>query len=369
MKKSKWLFYGLLFPVAIVGSAWASSLWWLWASASPTNTISSPIRVIIPEGTPMQVIGQELESTGVIRSSLALRLWLQWLAVKDGDTRPLRAGTYDFSLNQPLSEVVTQMQESKPAEVRFTIPEGWSIAEMAEYFEQKGYFPAKEFIAATDKSALGRKPWLPKDIPNLEGFLFPDTYQLPPTEITPDRVVDLMLNRFEEVALPLYKNHQQANPKTPLSMTQWVTLSSIVEKEAVITKERKLIAGVFTQRLKRNMRLESDPTVEYGLKIKQTKEKPLTISQVRTPSPYNTYLNAGLPPGAIAAPGLSSLEAVLEPNATEYLFFMARYDGSGSHIFSRTLEEHNKAVKQIDNQIKQQTEQTGQPAQTGQPRR
>ena len=365
MKKSKWLFYGLLFPVAIAGSAWGGSLWWLWASAAPTNNVvSSPIRLIIPEGTPMQVIGQELESTGVIRSSLALRLWLQWLAVKDGDTRPLRAGTYDFTLNQPLSEVVTQMQESKPAEVRFTIPEGWSIAQMADYFEQKGYFSAKDFIAATGKSSLSRKAWLPNDISNLEGFLFPDTYQLPPKEITPERVVDLMLNRFEEVALPLYKTHQQTNPKPTLSLTEWVTLSSIVEKEAVITKERKLIAGVFSQRLKRNMRLESDPTVEYGLKIKQTKEKPLTLLQVKTPSPYNTYLNAGLPPGAIASPGLSSLEAVLDPDATEYLFFVARYDGS--HIFSRTLEEHNKAVKQIDNQVKQQIEQ---PAQTGQPRR
>jgi UPF0755 protein len=359
MKKSKWLFYGLIFPVAILGSAWGSSLWWLWASAAPANTVvSTPIRLLIPEGMPMQVIGKELESTGVIRSRFALRLWLQWLAVKDGDTRPLRAGTYDFTLDQPLSEVVTQMQESKPAEVRFTIPEGWSIAQMAEFFEQKGYFSAKEFIAATGKNGLSRKLWLPTDIPNMEGFLFPDTYQLTQTEITPDRVIDLMLNRFEEVALPLYKTNQQSSKKTPLSLTEWVTLSSVVEKEAVLTKERKLIAGVFMQRLKRNMRLESDPTVEYGLKIKQTKEKPLTIAQVKTPSAYNTYLNAGLPPGAIAAPGRSSLEAVLDPDATAYLFFVARYDGS--HIFSRTLDEHNKAIRQIENQINQQT---------GQPRR
>ncbi len=359
MKKSKWLFYGLIFPVAILGSAWGSSLWWLWASAAPANTVvSTPIRLLIPEGMPMQVIGKELESTGVIRSRFALRLWLQWLAVKDGDTRPLRAGTYDFTFDQPLSEVVTQMQESKPAEVRFTIPEGWSIAQMAEFFEQKGYFSAKEFIAATGKNGLSRKLWLPTDIPNMEGFLFPDTYQLTQTEITPDRVIDLMLNRFEEVALPLYKTNQQSSKKTPLSLTEWVTLSSVVEKEAVLTKERKLIAGVFMQRLKRNMRLESDPTVEYGLKIKQTKEKPLTIAQVKTPSAYNTYLNAGLPPGAIAAPGRSSLEAVLEPDATAYLFFVARYDGS--HIFSRTLDEHNKAIRQIENQINQQT---------GQPRR
>jgi UPF0755 protein len=354
MKKSKWLFYGFFFPVAILGSAWGGGLWWLWASAAPTNTASAPIRLVIPEGTPMQVIGQELESTGVIRSSLALRLWLQWLAIKEGNTRALQAGTYDFHLNQPLSEIVSQMQTGKPTEVRFTIPEGWSLEQMAEFFEQKGYFPAKDFIAATSKSALSRRPWLPQDIPSLEGFLFPDTYQILQKEITPERVVDLMLNRFEEAALPVYQAHQKTQPKPSLSLAEWVTLSSIVEKESVLDKERKIIAAVFLQRLKRNMRLEADPTVEYGLKIKQTKEKPLTLEQVRTPSPYNTYLNPGLPPGAIAAPGLASLEAVLAPSDTDYLFFVARYDGS--HIFSRTLAEHNKALSQVDRSIKQQTD-------------
>jgi UPF0755 protein len=356
MKKSKWIFYGFVFPVAILGSAWGGSLWWLWASAAPTNPTNAPIRLVIPDGTPMQVIGQELESTGVIRSSLALRLWLQWLAIKEGDTRSLQAGTYDFTLNQPLSEVVTQMKAGKPLEVRFTIPERWSIAEIAEFFEQKGYFSAKDFIVATGKNALSRKPWLPNSIPNLEGFLFPDTYQLPQKEITPDRVIDIMLDRFEEVALPLYKPYQQAQAKPSLSLAEWVILASIVEKESVLDKERKIIAGVFLQRLKRNMRLETDPTVEYGLKIKQTKEKPLTLDQVRTPSPYNTYLNAGLPPGAIAAPSLASLNAVLAPSSTDYLFFMARYDGS--HIFSRTLEEHQKAQKQVENSLKPQAGKT-----------
>jgi UPF0755 protein len=352
MKKSKWLFYGFFFPIAVLGSAWSGSLWWLWVSAAPTNTASTPIRLIIPEGTPMQVIGQELESTGVIRSSLALRLWLQWLAIKEGNTRSLQAGTYDFKLNQPLSEVVSQMQAGKPMEVRFTIPEGWSLEQMAEFFEQKGFFPAKDFIAATGKSALSRRPWLPQDAPSLEGFLFPDTYQIVQKEITPDRAIDIMLNRFEEVALPLYQTYQKTQPKPSLSLAEWVTLSSIVEKESVLDKERKIIAGVFLQRLKRNMRLEADPTVEYGLKIKQTKEKPLTLDQVRTPSPYNTYLNPGLPPGAIAAPGLASLEAVLSPSNTDYLFFVARYDGS--HVFSRTLAEHNKALSQVDRSVKQQ---------------
>ena len=118
-----------------------------------------------------------------------------------------------------------------------------------------------------------------------------------------------------------------------------------MEKESVVQQERPLIAGVFTARLQQGMRLESDPTVEYGLGIRQTADQPLTYAQVGTPNPYNTYLNAGLPPTAIASPGIASLQATLNPESTEYLFFVARYDGT--HVFSRTLTEHVAATKQI----------------------
>jgi len=158
-----------------------------------------------------------------------------------------------------------------------------------------------------------------------------------------------MLDRFEQVALKTYQENQAGTPKVKISLKDWVTLASIVEKEAVIESERRIISGVFWNRLKKNMRLEADPTVEYGLNIRQTPENPLTLEQVRTDSPYNTYLNEGLPPGAIASAGLASLKATLEPAATDYLFFVAKFDGS--HVFSRTLEEHEKALQIIDKQI------------------
>ena len=158
-----------------------------------------------------------------------------------------------------------------------------------------------------------------------------------------------MLNRFEQVALPLYK---QGRNQTQLNLLQWVTLASIVEKEAVVPQERSLIAGVFTNRLRQGQRLESDPTVEYGLGIRQTVDQPLTFAQVKTPSPYNTYLNPGLPPTPIASPGLASLKAVLYPEKTPYFYFVARYDGT--HVFSRTLSEHLAAQAAIRKQIKQQ---------------
>jgi UPF0755 protein len=156
-----------------------------------------------------------------------------------------------------------------------------------------------------------------------------------------------MLGRFEELALPIYQKNQK---NTNLDLKEWVTLASIVEKEAVVASERNRIAGVFTSRLNKGMKLGSDPTVEYALGIRQTKEKPLTFKQVETPSPYNTYVNVGLPPTPIASPGIASLEATLAPEKTEYLYFMARYDGT--HIFSRTQAEHDAAIAKVDQQLR-----------------
>ena len=351
-KSSKWLFYGAAVPLTILLTGIVSSSWWIWASAAP-NSFGEKVRLTIPDGMPTQTITQELESTGVIRSSLALRLWLQWQSLRGGNAIALKSGTYDFTTNQSLQEVVAELQIAKSLEVRFTVPEGWSIAQMAELFEKLGFFTAKDFVTATQRVGQGRRTWLPDDIPSLEGYLFPDTYQILPSEATPDRIIDLMLDRFEQVAIPVYKESQSGKPKVKISLKDWVILSSIVEKEAVIESERRIISGVFWNRLRKNMRLESDPTVEYGLNIKQTPESPLTLDQVRTASPYNTYLNEGLPPGAIASVGLASLKATLDPATTEYLFFVAKYDGS--HVFSKNLEDHERALTAIDKKMQQKS--------------
>jgi UPF0755 protein len=176
----------------------------------------------------------------------------------------------------------------------------------------------------------------------LEGFLYPDTYKIESENITPQGIVRQMLSRFEQVALPLY---QKGRSQTSFDLREWVVLASIVEKEAVVASERSRIAGVFISRLLKGMRLQSDPTVEYALGIRQTADQPLTFAQVKTLSPYNTYLNPGLPPTPIASPGLASLEATLAPEKTDYLYFVARYDGT--HVFSRTLKEHETAVAKI----------------------
>lgn len=349
-KKNRTLRLGL--PIAILVLGWSAVGWWLWVS-SPPQSVPSLVRVTIPDGTSSQAIAQKLEEAGIIRSGLALRLLIQWEALQ-GSRSTLRAGTYELPTNLSMREVVEQLQsaQSQIKIVRLTIPEGWNLRQIAQYCQEEGLFSAADFLRLADRPPQGLRPWLTSDIPNLEGFLFPDTYEVVVGVTTPESLINTMLDRFEQVALPIHQAHhaQVPLPTVQMSLRDWVALASIVEKEVILESERRLVAGVFWRRLRKNMRLESDPTVEYGLRIRQTKEQPLTLDQVRTPHPYNTYLNEGIPPGAISAPGLASLKAVLQPESTEYLFFVARYDGS--HTFSRSFAEHQKQIEAIDRQIK-----------------
>jgi len=337
----RWL---ILAPLALLTLLSGGSLaWWSNITAPPTSDPNAkPISIQIESGKTIQAIGQELETKGVIKSQLAWKLWTSWQA-KQGKGSPQK-GSYEIAPNQPLSAVATQIIEGKVVLAGFTIREGWNIKQMGDYFEKQGLFRAADFIAATKDIPKDKFPWLPDGLPHLEGFLFPETYKLPTEMITPKGVITQMLDQFEQVALPEY---QQA-ATTKLSLLEWVSLSSVVEKEAVVEIERPKIAGVFTTRLAKNMRLESDPTVEYGLGIKQTADRPLTFAQVKLPNPYNTYMNPGIPPGPIASPGIGSLKAVLNPERTDLLFFVAKYDGT--HIFSKTLFEHVVATKAIRQQ-------------------
>jgi UPF0755 protein len=341
----KWSFWGLVIPVAAGVAAWQGWAWWSWAtspvSAATTDAgEANAVQIAISTGTSGQQIGQDLESAGLIRSALAWKLWSRWQSFRNQEGG-FQAGTYAIDPTASMVDIAQVIWDGQVLQTSFTIPEGWNLDQMAESFQQQGFFSASEFLAATQQIPQDQYPWLPDDIPHLEGFLFPDTYQLPIDGITAPAVVDVMLNRFETIALPIY----QETPEPNLSLLEWVTLASIVEKESVVPDERNLIAGVFTNRLTMGMPLGADPTVEYGLGIRQTKDQPLTWTQVETPSPYNTYLNPGLPPTPIASPGQASLAATLSPEATDYLYFVARYDGT--HVFSRTLAEHEAARDEI----------------------
>ena len=350
---SKWLFYLALLPAVLLIGAWQGWEWWSWAQSpviSPSSSAGEDkaVQIQIPPGTAAQKIGKDLEAAGLIRSYQAWKLWTYWRRLQDNQGG-FKAGTYKLSPTQPLTAIADKIWAGEVMQVSFTIPEGWSLQQMATYFEAQGFFKAQDFLNAASQDYKDKFPWLPDGLPHLEGFLYPDTYQLPSDRMSAPQVIQQMLSRFEQVALPVY---QQGRNQTQLSLFQWVTLASIVEKEAVIATERPRIAGVFTSRLQKGMRLETDPTVEYGLGIRQTMNQPLTLAQVRTPNEYNTYLNPGLPPTPIASPGVASLKATLYPEKTDFLYFVARYDGS--HVFSRTLAEHEAAAAAIRQQINSQ---------------
>ena len=343
--RGKKINYRKFLPVlAALGGATllVSGLWWK-IQTSPVakkNEDKQQVQFTVSPGMGGYEVGSKLIEAGLIKSSSAWKLWTfprQKLDAKGG----FKAGTYLLSPQESLPEIASKIWRGEIMQTTFTIPEGWSTAQMGEYFESLGYFSGDEFMAAVKEIPYQKYPWLPQNLPILEGFLYPDTYKITSDRMTnPQAVIETMLDRFQEIALPAYDSNQ-----TNLNLLEWVTLSSIVEKEAVIGEERPLIAGVFTTRLQKGMRLESDPTVEYGLGIRQTADMPLTYKQVGTPSPYNTYMNYGLPPTPIASPGIASLKATLNPESTKYLFFVARYDGT--HVFSKTLVEHEAATRQI----------------------
>jgi len=338
-----------LLLVAILGIAsWRGWVWWNWAIAAPVATTPAvgqkSVQLRIRPGTSAQEIGADLEALGLIRSASAWSLWSRWLTARNPQGS-FQAGTYQLSPTESLPAIAARIWSGDVVQQSVTIPEGWTLQQMADYFQQQGIFSAQEFLTTAAQMSLSEYTWLPvvaKDLPRLEGYLYPDTYQFAAGSATPEAVIHKMLQRFEQVALPLY---QQAKDKTDLSLAEWVTLASIVEKEAVVPAERPLIAGVFSNRLEKKMALGADPTVEYGLGIQQTPDRPLTLAEVRTDSPYNTYLHPGLPPTPIANPGLASLKAALKPAKTGYLYFVARYDGT--HVFSRTLAEHQAAQNAI----------------------
>jgi len=288
--------------------------------------------VEIAAGSSTRAIGESLISTGVIRNRATFRAAL-W---RTGAARDLKAGTYRFDTPVSAVDVVRKIAKGDTWVTRITFPEGLTIKDMAKIFEQQHFGSAKSFIEA----AADPRPVSSMDpaAPDLEGYLFPETYVVAPK--TPaDKVVHLMVSRFEQLFTP---DLRQAAEGRGLTLRQAVTLASIVEKETAAAAERPVVAAVYMNRLKIGMGLQSDPTVIYALEKAGRYHGNLTRENLEFDSPYNTYRYRGLPPGPIASPGLASLKAVAAPADVDFLYFVSRNDGT--HVFARTLDEHNANV-------------------------
>ena len=292
----------------------------------------SEVFVEIPGGAGPASIGRRLVDAGVIRDTLGFRYEI----ARSGAGRKLQAGEYRFDRPMTIKEVVAKIARGEVYLQPITFREGLTIADMARIFETRGFGPAAEFAAAaSDASPIHR---LDPAAPDLEGYLFPDTYALP-RQATAPQLVARMVAGFEQVLTPQLRADAEARG---LSIRELVTLASIVEKETAKADERPLVAAVYANRLKIGMALQCDPTVIYALQRAGRYTGNLTRADLQSDSPYNTYRYPGLPPGPIAAPGQASLDAAAHPANVPYIYFVSR--GDGSHAFSTTLDEHNHNV-------------------------
>ncbi len=263
----------------------------------------------------------------------------------------LKAGSYLLAPSMTVVEIASVLQDAAAAGISVTLPEGWRLEQMAEAFASAGVLTDDRYLTQAQSGDLtdldlSRFSFLLQKPAgaSLEGYLFPDTYRLPVTGASGVEILAQQLEVFGAKALPLYVA-ALSEGRTRLTLHEVLTLASIVEREAVVPAERATIAGVYLNRLASGMKLDADPTVQYALGYQadsgQWWKTPVFLEEYGSViSPYNTYLNTGLPPGPIANPGLASIQAVLAPEQHDYLFFVALADGSGAHVFARTYDEH-----------------------------
>ena len=292
--------------------------------------------VEIPHGTSRWNIAGILRHDDVIRNRLAFELFSLWHL-----RAPLQAGEYYFDHPVNSREVFWKLAHGQIFVHTVTIPEGWSMFDIADELERQGVCDRADFLTAAHDTTLIQD--LAPQANSLEGFLFPSTYEFS-RKATCEQVAKRMVQNFRAVweTLP----PPAPPPQGPvLDALQVVTLASLVERETPEADERPLVAGVFYNRLRIGNPLQCDPTVQYAMELEGHPEKNVHPQDLRFDSPYNTYLHPGLPPGPIANPGEASLRAAIAPATTDYLYFVA--NGEGGHFFSRTLAEHNRNVARL----------------------
>jgi len=288
--------------------------------------------VDIPQGSGSVAIAKRLADAGVIRDVFSFRAAL-WLT---GEGRRLQAGEYRFDRPVSAREVANKIARGEIYVRPITFPEGLTMKQMAALYESKDFGSAHDFLTAAKNVTLIRA--VDPDAKDLEGYLFPDTYNLKRKEGA-EQLVPKMVTAFMKAMTPELLERADERGMT---VRQLVTLASIVEKETGNKQERPLVAAVYSNRLRIGMALQCDPTVIYALERAGRYNGNLTHENMQYDSPYNTYRYPGLPPGPIASPGRASIEAAANPASVDYLYFVSRNDGT--HAFATTLEEHNRNV-------------------------
>ncbi len=303
--------------------------WYLFCLISSPGHGSVIRDISFPAGSGIRKLANKLKDGGVIRSSWHFVLMTRLR----GDSHHLKAGEYRISDAMTPDDILSKIVSGDVDYRKFTLPEGYSIYQAAELLEQKGYFKKNVFLdKCCDKVLLAH---LGIKEASAEGYLYPATYNLSRVG-GEEQLLEQMIGQFNK-AYSGIKGWEEAGS---FSRHDVVTLASMIEKEAVSANEKPIISSVFHNRLRIGMPLQSDPTAVYGVRSFSGK---VSKADIMRPSPYNTYLNKGLPPGPIGNPGKDAVQAAINPAKSDFLYFVARQDGT--HQFSRTLEEHNRAVR------------------------
>jgi UPF0755 protein len=314
--------------------------------APPTD--DEPVYITVEAGDTAASIGKRLEAAGVIDSAGGF----QRLAAITGAERNLAAGEYEFVRATSTLDALTRIRDGLTAARIVGFPEGMRLEEVAAILEQRGVVKADDFLAAANTiatSGTGLDTDLLSSRPRtatLEGYIYPATYSFS-RSVTPEEVVLTMLNAMSERFTPELRAEARAQG---LTVHQVLTLASIVEREVVAPEERPIIASVYRNRLDQGMPLQADPTVQYAITARPGSiaqfgywKKELSLTDLQFPSAYNTYVEPGLPPGPIGSVSIDSIKAVIHPAQTNYLYFVARNDGT--HAFSATFDEHQLNVQ------------------------
>ena len=302
-----------------------------YQASRPASEKNQTMIFEIQPGMTLKQVALELSRQGLIRSPSAF----QAIAYIQAKQKQVMVGEFSLSPSMPPSKILLQITSGKTILHPVTIPEGYRITEIATLLHSEGLADKEFFIRQTRDKSLIRPLGIPAD--SLEGYLFPETYHF--SKFTPEKkIVQKMVDTFrEQVLIPQLL---MSAKKSSLSWHEIITLASLIEKETGLDSERKIISSVFHNRLRKNMRLQTDPTVIYAM---EKFDGNIRKRDLKIDSLYNTYRYKGLPPGPIANPGLKSIVAAISPIKSDHLYFVSRQDGS--HHFSSTLIEHNRAVQ------------------------
>jgi UPF0755 protein len=324
--------------LVLLALALAGGRWWVADMLQPVKPGTAElVTVEIPAGASTHDVAQLLHTRDLIKEPTLFRYYARYRKL-DSQLKP---GEYELTAAMTPEEILQKLARGEVVIRRFTIPEGLTVEQIADVLASRKVVSQERFLQVAAASHLADK-YLPQDVhlrQPLEGYLFPATYEYK-RGVTEEEIVAMMFARFEQVWTPALQARAQEQQMT---VHQVVTLASIVEKEAQVETERARIGGVYLNRLQIGMKLDADPAVRYA--VSKAPGEELTLKDLDVDSPYNSYRNAGLPPGPIASPGEASIRAALWPEKHDFWYFVARADGSGEHFFAATLAEQDANIE------------------------